>query len=44
MLRATVVQTSGTKALKLEGKLCGPWVDEVHRFWRSFKNLTGVDP
>jgi ABC-type transporter Mla MlaB component len=42
MLRATITHTANGKALKIEGKLSGPWVDEVHRLWVSLQNLRGA--
>lgn len=33
MLRITPSKTRGTVALKLEGKLLGPWVDELQGYW-----------
>lgn len=32
MLRMTDEVRDGVTAIKLEGKLCGPWVDEVRRY------------
>jgi anti-anti-sigma regulatory factor len=31
MLRVTPMKVRNTEMLKLEGKLCGPWVDELQR-------------
>lgn len=33
MLRITVVNNSDAATLRLEGKLSGPWVDELERTW-----------
>ena len=33
MLRITPIQTRRITTLKLEGKLSGPWVDELGRCW-----------
>ena len=33
MLRVTTIQTHRVTTLKLEGKLAGPWVDELRRCW-----------
>ncbi|HEV2352135.1 MAG TPA: hypothetical protein VG028_20065 [Terriglobia bacterium] len=33
MMRITIENTSKISTLKLEGKLSGPWVDELERTW-----------
>jgi hypothetical protein len=33
LLRITKNCSSGTTTIKLEGKLAGPWVEEVERMW-----------
>ncbi len=33
MLRITIENNSSTATLRLEGKLAGPWVDELERTW-----------
>lgn len=33
MLRLTRIETADAMTLKLEGKLAGPWVDEVRHCW-----------
>ena len=33
MLRVTRIETPDATTLKLEGKLAGPWVDEVRHCW-----------
>lgn len=33
MLRITPIQTRRSATLKLEGRLSGPWVDELRRCW-----------
>jgi len=38
MLRITVENHSHTATLKLEGKLSGPWVDELERTWYKVTN------
>ena len=38
MLRVTTIAAKGSEVLKLEGKLGGPWVDELQQCW---KDLTG---
>ncbi len=35
MLKITVQKGSGPATLKLEGKLAGPWVEELKGVWRS---------
>jgi anti-anti-sigma factor len=35
MLRATTTDEEETVTLKLEGKLAGPWVQEVTRVWED---------
>ena len=35
LLRITIQEGSGPATLKLEGKLAGPWVEEVRQAWRS---------
>jgi anti-anti-sigma regulatory factor len=35
MLRITVIKNSNATTLRLEGRLTGPWVDELERTWRT---------
>ncbi len=35
MLKVTVSMTSSATVLDLEGRLAGPWVDELRQCWRS---------
>jgi len=35
MLRITIDKNSRATTLRLEGRLTGPWVDELERTWRS---------
>jgi len=35
MLRITIEKKQEKAAMKLEGKLAGPWVDELERAWSS---------
>ena len=35
MLRVTTIEANGSATLKLEGELCGPWVDELRQCWLS---------
>jgi anti-anti-sigma regulatory factor len=44
MMRITVENNSKTSTLKLEGKLSGPWVDELERTWYKVKDeSTGAE-
>jgi len=38
MLRITIEKKQEKAAIKLEGKLAGPWVDELERAWSSVSN------
>ena len=38
MLRITIENTQEKAAIKLEGKLAGPWVDELEQAWSSVSN------
>jgi len=38
MLRITIRKKPKPAAIKLEGKLAGPWVDELEREWSSISN------
>src|SRR6516162_1300880 len=38
MLRVTIEKKQEQAALKLEGRLAGPWVDELERAWSSISN------
>ncbi len=43
MLKITLETGQGLTTLRLEGKLAGPWVEELQKFWRSVgPNLQGV--
>lgn len=37
MFRITVIQGSKPPKLKLEGRLAGPWVDELGRVWSEVR-------
>ena len=41
MLKITIQEDTDLVTMKLEGKLAGPWVDEVNRSWRSVEPLIG---
>lgn len=38
MLKITIEKDWPTATIKLEGKLAGPWVDEVERSWRAVRD------
>ena len=37
MMKITFCNTAKTAVLKVEGKLAGPWVDELERTWHSIQ-------
>ena len=41
MLRITDQQVQGAHIIKLEGKIVGPWVDELKRAWSSIAPSLG---
>ena len=41
MLRITIQQSTQEVTLKLEGRIAGPWVDELHRAWISLAPSLG---
>ena len=41
MLRITVNQQPEAATLRLEGRVVGPWVDELERAWRSLAASLG---
>lgn len=41
MLRITPKKTRGSVAVKLEGKLQGPWVDELRGYWLDSSRQKG---
>jgi anti-anti-sigma regulatory factor len=43
MLRITIEDNSTTATLKLEGKLSGPWVDELESTWYKVTNARAGD-
>jgi hypothetical protein len=44
MLRITVVEgTSGVSRIKLEGRLVGPWVDELRRVTAALPGTLALD-
>jgi hypothetical protein len=42
MLRVTTYETAGSLVVQLEGKLAGPWVDELQKCFRSRENCEGM--
>ncbi|SPE32536.1 conserved hypothetical protein [Acidobacteriia bacterium SbA2] len=38
MLKITTHNSTNAATLNLEGKLAGPWVDELERSWRAVKD------
>lgn len=41
MLRITVLEDQMTQTIKLEGKIGGPWVEELERTWTSLAPSLG---
>jgi hypothetical protein len=41
MLRITISKNLNGTTLRVEGKLVGPWVDELERTWRGLAALPG---
>ena len=41
MLRITVQEGDKTQTIKLEGKIVGPWVEELNRAWHSLASSVG---
>jgi len=42
LLRITIQKGSGPATLKLEGKLAGPWVEELKDVWRSGSAMEAI--
>jgi ABC-type transporter Mla MlaB component len=42
MLRITVQEGERAQTIKLEGKVVGPWVEELNRAWRSLATSVGT--
>ena len=40
MLKITVEKNSRSTTLRVEGRLSGPWVDELERTWRTVTTAT----
>jgi anti-anti-sigma regulatory factor len=38
MLKITIHETTKAQTIQLEGKLAGPWVEELSRTWRSLRS------
>jgi hypothetical protein len=41
MLKITVEESEGAETIKLEGKITGPWVDELNRTWHALTTSLG---
>lgn len=41
MLRITVAESESAETMKLEGKIAGPWVEELSRAWHELKPSLG---
>jgi anti-anti-sigma regulatory factor len=44
VLRITIQTTSDVVALKLEGSVKGPWVDELRKTWLTSAKMAGGEP
>ena len=42
MLRISVNESANGKTMKLEGKIAGPWVEEVSRTWLALTSSLGA--
>jgi len=42
MLRITVQESEKAQSIKLEGKIVGPWVEELNSTWHSLKRSPGA--
>ena len=43
MLRVTIHETDDGPKMELEGRISGPWVDELDRAWHSLAPLEGAE-
>ena len=41
MLKITVQKSEGAETIKLEGKIAGPWVEELNRTWHALAPSLG---
>jgi hypothetical protein len=41
MLKITVQESEGAETIKLEGKIAGPWVEELNRTWHALTPSLG---
>jgi hypothetical protein len=41
MLKITVAESKSAQIIKLEGKIVGPWVEELNRIWHSLTPSLG---
>jgi hypothetical protein len=44
VLRVTTIAAKGSEVLKLEGKLGGPWVDELQECWKAVAGRKHPNP
>jgi anti-anti-sigma regulatory factor len=44
MLKITIDNTMNAATLKLEGRLAGPWVEELERSWHAVRDDSGDKP
>lgn len=44
MMKITFCNSSETPVLKVEGKLAGPWVDELEKTWRAVQPALNAVP
>ena len=44
MLRITIHNSTNAATLNVEGRLAGPWVDELERSWRAVKDNSPDKP
>jgi anti-anti-sigma regulatory factor len=44
MLKITIHNSTNAATLNLEGRLAGPWVDELERSWRAVKDNSPDKP
>ncbi len=44
MLKITIYNSTNAATLNLEGRLAGPWVEELERSWRAVKDNSPEKP
>lgn len=42
MLKITIEEKPGAARLKIEGRLCGPYVEELDRTWKALEGTPGA--